>query len=412
MGMISPSAYSRKNYEYAALQYYFSIVIKEKKMRKIWIFAIVVGMLMCTNAFSEDGVTDDEILLGQSAALTGPAAALGTGMKAGLNAYFSKVNAEGGINGRKVRLVSKDDGYEPDRAIANTQSLIDQEKVFLLIGEVGTPTSKAVVPIAEKKNVPFFGPFTGAEFLRNPYKKYVTNVRCSYYQEMERLAQYLVDKKGFKRIACFYQNDGYGQAGLSGIKNALKNRSMELCATGTYERNTVAIKSGLLSIKKGKPDAIIMVGAYKPCAQFIKLAKKVGMKDTIYCNISFVGTEALMKELGAAGEGCIISQVVKYPWDTSVGLVNEYQAAMKKYQPNAKAGFVALEGYMVGKLFTMVAKNVNGDLTRENFLNTIAKTGTFELGGVSLKYSSTDNQGMDEVYLTVIKGGAIKPLQK
>jgi ABC-type branched-subunit amino acid transport system substrate-binding protein len=331
-------------------------------------------------------------------------------MQAGLTTYFSKVNEQGGINGRKIRLTSKDDGYEPDRAIKNTRELINEEKVFLLIGEVGTPTSKAVVPIAEVAKVPFFGPFTGAEFLRNPFKKYVINIRGSYYQEMERLAEHLVDKKKLKKIACFYQNDGYGQAGLNGIKIALNRRAMELVATGTYERNTIAVKSGLLKIRKAKPDAVVMVGAYKPCAEFIKLAKKVGMKNSIFCNISFVGSEALRKELGDAGEGCLISQVVKYPWDNSVPLVKEYASDMKKYQPDANIGFVSLEGYMVGKLFCMAVKAVTGDLTRESFISTVDNIGKFDLGGVILQFSSNDHQGMDEVFLTIIEGGMIKPL--
>lgn len=379
-------------------------------MKKWAVVLLIAGVFIWGNALAEDGVGSSEILLGQSCALTGPAQALGNGMQAGMNAYFAKINAEGGIQGRKVKLTSKDDGYEPDKAIKNTRELIDQEKVFLLIGEVGTPTSKAVVPIAEEAKVPFFGPFTGAEFLRNPFKKYVVNIRGSYYQEMERLAQYLVDEKGLKKIACFYQNDGYGQAGLSGIKIALEKRSMELAATGTYERNTVAIKSGLLKVRKAKPDAVIMVGAYKPCAEFIKMAKKVGMKDTLYCNISFVGSEALRKELGAAGEGCIISQVVKYPWDTSVALVKEYTEAMGKYQPSVKTGFVSLEGYMVAKLFGMVAKSVDGDLTRDKFLDAVGAGGTYDLGGVQLTYGANDHQGMDEVFLTVIKGDKVSPL--
>ena len=246
--------------------------------------------------------------------------------------------------------------------------------------------------------------------MRNPFKKYVVNVRGSYYQEMEKLAQYLVDQQGLKKIACFYQNDGYGNAGFSGIKIALKKRSMELVVTGTYERNTVAVKSGLLKIRKAKPDAVIMVGAYKPCATFIKQAKKVGMKDTLYCNISFVGTEALRKELGSAGEGCIISQVVNFPWDESIPFIKEHSAAMKKYQTSAKIGFVSLERYIVAKLFCMVAKSVKGDLTRENFISTIGSIGTFDLDGVSLKYGKDDHQGMDEIFLTVIKDDAIIPL--
>ena len=274
-------------------------------------------------------------------------------MHSGLEACFAKINDQGGIHHRKIRLVTKDDGYEPERAIGNIHELIENEKVFLLIGEVGTPTSKAVVPIAEAAKIPFFGPFTGAEFLRNPFRKYVVNVRGSYFQEMEKLVEYLVAKKGVKKIACFYQNDDYGQAGLKGLKRALEKRSIELAATGSYERNTTAVKAALLGIRKAEPEAVVMVGAYKPCAEFIKLARKFGMKDSLFCNISFVGTDALRKALGPDGEGCIVSQVVPLPWQASLDLVAEHQAAMKKYQPDADIGFISLEGYMVGKLFGM-----------------------------------------------------------
>ena len=379
-------------------------------MKNLTATIILFGIFLVGSAHAENGVTDTSISLGQSAALSGPAKDLGTNMKAGLEAAFAKVNDAGGIKGRKITLTSKDDGYEPDRAIKNTKELIEKSKVFLLIGEVGTPTSQAAVPIAEKAEVPFFGPFTGAEFLRNPFKKFVINVRGSYYQEMEKLAEYLVDNKGLKKIACFYQNDGYGQAGLNGIKIALQKRGLKLVETGTYERNTIAVKGGLLKIRKAKPDAVIMVGAYKPCAEFIKLAKKVGMKDTVYCNISFVGTSSLTNELGSAGEGAIISQVVNFPYDESVPLVEEYTAAMKKYKPNVKPGFVSLEGYMVGKLFAMAAQSVQGEFTRENFIKAIDAKGSFDLGGVNLTFSSNDHQGMDDIFLTIIENGKIKPL--
>ncbi len=381
-----------------------------KKITKVFFVFLLLFFGTTVSAMAENGVSASRIILGQSCALSGPAIALGTGMRAGLNAYFSKINATGGINGRQVKLISKDDGYEPQKAINNTHALLEQDKVFLLIGEVGTPTSKAVFPIIEKSDVPFFGPFTGAEFLRNPFKKQVINVRASYYQEMEKLAAYLVDQKKFTNIACFYQNDGYGQAGLKGIERALKKRSMKLSAMGTYERNTTAVKSGLLQIRKAHPDAIVMVGAYKPCAAFIKLAKKVGMTKTVFCNISFVGTKALKKALGPDGEGCIVSQVVPYPWDESIPLVKEYTSAMHKFQPNGSIGFVSLEGYMVGKLFCLAGQTVKGELTRTSLLQAIEQTGSFDLGGITLNFGPHDHQGMDKVFLTMISAGEIKPL--
>ena len=379
-------------------------------MTRYAVLVTVCILLTALPVMAENGVSPDQILLGQSCALTGPARDLGTNMKLGMNACFARINRAGGINGRKIRLISRDDGYEPEQAIKNTRQLLEKEAVFALIGEVGTPTSQAVVPIAEKAEVPFIGPFTGAEFLRNPFKKYVINIRGSYYQEMEKLAQYLVDSRGLKKIACFYQNDGYGQAGLSGIRLALKKRGIELAATGSYERNTVAVKSGLLRIRKVKPEAVVMVGAYKPCAEFIKLAGRVGMKDALFCNISFVGTSSLIKELGAVGEGVVVSQVVNFPFDSSIPVVREYTAALQQYQADAVPGFVSLEGYLVARFFSMALEQVQGEPTRQGFIDAVDNTGTFDLGGVVLRFSASDHQGMDEVFLTVIKDGQITPL--
>ncbi len=381
-------------------------------MKKIFKILLLSVFAFAGVAHAEEGVTANSITVGQSCALTGPSQELGTNLRAGIEAYFAKINEAGGIKGRKIVLISKDDGYEPGEAIKNVRELIEQDKVFMLIGGVGTPTAQAVVPIAEKAQIPFVGAFTGAEFLRNPFKKYVINVRGSYYQETERIAQYLVDEKGLKKIACFYQNDGYGQAGLSGIEIALKKRGLELVATGTYERNTVAVKSALLNIKKAGPDAVVMIGVYKPCAEFIKLAKQIGMQDTVYANISFVGTNSLAAELGAAGDGTIITQVVSFPDDESVPLVKEYREALKKYQPNFAPGFVSLEGYMVGKFFAMAVESLKGDLTRENFIQSVQETGSFDLGGIVLRYGPQDHQGMDDIFLTKIEGGQIKSLSK
>ena len=240
----------------------------------------------------------------------------------------------------------------------------------------------------------------------------VVNVRGSYYQEMERLAQFLVDQKGLKKIACFYQDDGYGRAGLSGINIALEKRGLKLAAEGTYTRNTTAIANGLKAIEGSQPDAVIMVGAYKPCAEFIKSAKKNdNLKDAYFCNISFVGTKNLVTELGAVGdEKCVISQVVPYPWDDSIALVKEYQDAMKAAGKAEEIGFVTLEGYMVAKFFSQALEKVEGEPTREKWLAAVSSTGTFDLGGISLVFGAQDHQGMDEVFLSHISGSKAIPL--
>ena len=351
-------------------------------------------------------------MFGQSAAFDGPAAALGLGMREGILASFNEANAAGGVNGRRLELVSYDDGYEPEKAIANTKRLINENGVFALVGEVGTPTSNAAQPIATEAGVPFIGPFTGAAFLRNPSLGNVINVRGSYDQETEAWIEHLTTDLGVSRIAILYQDDTFGRAGLSGVSKAMEKRGMKLVAEGTYERNTTAVKTALLAIRKADPEAVVMVGAYKPCAEFIKLARRLKL-DAVFVNISFVGANALAKELGEDGKGVVVTQVVPFPGDTSIPLVARYQKALKAANPDAQIGFVSLEGYMVGRLVVEALGKVKGPVTRAGLLSTIKEVGTFDLGGITLAYGPDDNQGMDQVFLTVIQAdGSFKPVDR
>src|SRR5581483_10891809 len=175
----------------------------------------------------------------------------------------------------------------------------------------------------------------------------------------------------------FYQDDAFGQAGLTGVKRALEKRHMELVAEGSYERNTTAVKTALLAIKKAEPEAVIMIGAYKPCAEFIKLARQVKLEAT-FVNISFVGSDALAKELGPAGAGVVITQVVPFPGDTSIPVVKRYQAALKANNPDAQPGFVSLEGYLVGRAIVAGLEKVDGELTRQSMMEAVRKAGSFD----------------------------------
>ncbi len=355
-----------------------------------------------TPARAEDGVTADKIVLGQVAALEGPAAALGLGMRQGLAAAFAEANQAGGVNGRKIELVSVNDGYEPDKSIVAAKTLIDQDKVFALIGSVGTPTAAAIEPITAEAGVPFIGAFSGAEFLREPFKPNVINVRASYFQETETMVEHLTKDLGAKRIAIFYQDDAFGQVGLAGVKRALDKRGMALAAEGTYERNTTAVKGALLSIMKGSPDAVIMIGAYAPCAEFIRLARATNL-HAAFINISFVGSDAFAQALGPAGTDVIVTQVVPFPEDMAVPLVVQYQNALRSLDATARPGFVSLEGYAVGRLFIALLEKVQGDVTRAALLEAEAKSGGIDLGGFKLSYGPGNNRGSDRVFLTVIR---------
>jgi branched-chain amino acid transport system substrate-binding protein len=377
------------------------------KLALTGVFAVA---LLAAPAFAADpGVSADKIVLGQAAPLEGPASALGIGMRDGMLAAFAEQNAKGGVKGRKIELKSRDDGYEPNKSIEASKQLLNDDKVFALVGPVGTPTSLAVVPIAAEANVPFIGPFTGVEALRNPYKPNVINVRASYFQETEAWIERLTKDLKIERISILFQDDSFGRAGLAGVQKAMEKRNMKLASEGAYERNTTAVRSALLEIRKGNPQAVVMVGAYKPCAEFIKLAKQIKM-DAVFVNISFVGADALAAELGDAGEGVIVSQVVPFPSDTSIPLVASYQAALKSV-PNAAPGFVSLEGYMVGRLVIQALDKLSGEPTRKDLLAALS-SGTYDLGGVKLTFGANDSQGSDEVFLTVIdKGGKFKAVK-
>ncbi len=360
------------------------------------------------SALADPGVAGDKIVFGQSAALEGPAAALGTGMRDGILAAFAEANKAGGVQGRKLELISVDDGYEPNRSIEATRKLIETDQVFALIGSVGTPTSSATQPIATEAGVPFIAPFTGAEFLRTPFKPNVVNVRASYFQETEAMVERLTKDRNISKIAILYQDDGFGRAGLAGVQKALEKRNMKLVAEGTFERNTVAVKSALLSIRKGDPEAVILIGPYKPCAEFIKLSRQVKL-DALFMTLSFVGSNALARELGKDGAGVAITQVVPFPEDRSVPLVARYQDALKASNPAAEPGFVSLEGYMAGRLVAAALEKISGEPSRKALTETILG-GTFDLGGVTLTYGPQDNQGMDQVFLTIIQpDGTFKP---
>ena len=344
------------------------------------------------------GVTDSEIVLGQSAALSGPAAQLGQDMRDGALLYFQHVNAQGGIHGRRIVLKTLDDGYEANRAAANTRKLIDDDKVFALFGYVGTPTSAASMPIFTQAKVPFVGPFTGAESLRNPMNPYIFNVRASYFDETEAIVQHL-SAMGIDRIAIFYQDDAYGQAGLAGVERALKKRNLGLIARGTVERNTVQVAKAVAAIGKADPQAVIMISAYTSCAAFIKQMKAAGMNPTFW-NVSFVGSKALAEELGPDGRGVEISQVMPFPWDTAIPVVKEYRHLAE--QAKVEPGFGTLEGYIAAKVMAEGLRRAGKKLDREGFVKAMESMSDYDAGGFKVSYGAATRSGSKFVDLTII----------
>lgn len=354
------------------------------------------------------GVFESRVVFGQSAAFTGPAQALGHAMRAGIEAAFHERNQAGGVHGRMLELVTKDDRYEPGFAYANTRDLIRKEKVFALIGEVGTPTSRSAARLVDSEAVPFLAPFTGAGFLRNAELASVVNLRASYAQETEHMVERLTEDLGVTRIAVMYQNDSYGQSGLNGVVEALGRRGLEPAATWYYERNSTAVKAAVFHIAAASPEAVIMIGAYQPVAKAILLLRTE--IDPVFLAVSFVGSNALARELGDEASGVYITQVVPAPDDSGTPAVAEYLAALNSSDASAEPGFVSLEGYLAGRL-AIAGLEACEALTRECFLAALRTPDSIDLSGISLRYGPGDNQGSDEVILTVIDDvGRIVPV--
>ena len=356
------------------------------------------------------GVTGERVLFGQSAAFSGPARELGLGMQRGIQAAFQEANERGGVHGRRLELVSLDDAYEPEAAVVNTLQLIEEEKVFALIGAVGTPTSRSATPVAAEAEVPYIAPFTGAAFLRDPAWDNIINLRASYQQETEEMVARLTGDLGIDRIAVMYQDDSFGRDGYQGVRLALARRGMEPVAIGLYPRNTAAVKTALLDLRQGDPQAVIMIGAYQPVSTLISWARHTGM-DAVFLTVSFVGSNALAQALGDTGADVVVTQVVPFPTNDALPVVASYQNALSAHAPDAVPGFVSLEGYLAGRLAIEGLERCGAELSRNCFLDALRSTGTVDIDGFELRYGEGDSQGSDEVFMTALgDDGAYYPV--
>jgi branched-chain amino acid transport system substrate-binding protein len=394
---------------------------------RAWRGAILVLLLSllagCHSADSEAlndtrrlGISDTEILIGASLALSGHAGYLGTETLHGAMAYIEHINAAGGIHGRTLRVIAYDDGYDPPRCVYNTQRLLIDDQVFALFCYVGTPTTVKILPLVAEARIPLVGMFTGAHALRDPLQPYVINVRASYYQETGAAVRHLVAELGLKRIGVFYQYDAYGFDGLRGTELALKSYGLVPVATGTYIRGTVDVAEGLARIQAAAAEAVVMIGTYEPCARFIQSAREKGYTP-VFQNVSFVGAEALIRLLGHQTEGVLITQVVPPPEPVpsrpELWGIREYIDLLKRHFPEDSPNFVGLEGYLNARVLVEGLKRAGRDLDRESFIRAIESIQSLDLGVASpLSFSASDHQGLERVYLTHVKDGFFQWLQE
>jgi len=364
-------------------------------LKKIVFFLILLFLLFLT--FKDKIYNNESIVLGASLPKSGIIKAWGIAVDAGANSYFKYANEMGLIQDKKIKFITYDDKYEPELTVKNVNKLIYEDKAFALFGFVGTPTVKKVLPLISDENIPFIAPFTGASFLREMNSENFINFRSSYSEEIEKLVAHLYEKKKLKKFAVFYQNDNYGEEGYISLLEALKKRNLKLAAEGTYKRNTLSIRHAFQEIKDAKPEVIMMVGAYKANALFIKKAKEdFNLKDTIFCNISFGDANAMLKELENT-DNLLFSQVVPSYLDSSVPIIKEYHDLMTRYYPGISYGFISLEAFLAAKSVVHALQAVSGDITQNKFLKELKSLRPQVIKGLNIQYKNT--QLHNQVYL-------------
>lgn len=374
------------------------------------------GSLLFTNNLHsagvvEQGISDTKILVGSSSPLTGHASYLGQGVVTGLNIYFKYINSQGGIFGRTIELVAYDDDYNPPLMISNVTKMNNEDKVFALIGLVGTPTTLAVVGFCQDHKIPLLFSVTGAIELRKPVKKYIMNLRPSYWDECATAVDYFI-KHGKKRFAVFFQNDAYGLNGRNGVERRLIKYDLNLISEASYIRGVSDVKDQVQEIHKYNPDVVIMIGTADACSAFVKEAVRMGMKDVWFSNVSFVGSHELAKQIQHSKAKVFVTEVFPSPKDTSLPAVREYRQLMATYYPEIEPNPLALEGFLSAKLFVEAMKRKGNNPDRESLITILEDMHDVDIGiGENVNFSSIDHQGLDRVYITRIENGKIIYLQ-
>lgn len=371
----------------------------------LWIMA-VASLGLAQSQTTTPGVKDGQILIGSCAALDGPARFLGLQTVTGATAYLNRINAQGGVHGRKIQLLAFDDGYEPDKAETCFKRLM-AENIFAAGFFVGTPTAARYVPLAQKNNVPVVGLFTGAQLLYEPLKHEVINVRASYYDETREAINNLWGVLGIRKIGVIRQDDAFGAAVLDGVKLAMNKYHAAPVALGTFARNTMDVDSGIAAVRAANPEAVMLVGPYAPVAEIIKKAHASGWRP-LFLTVSFVGTEKFITEAGVDAEGTIITQVVPPYSRVDLPTIALYLETLKKYYPGQEPTFVSLEGFVDAMVLVEGLKRAGKNPTREGFIAAVESIHNQDVGlGIKLvlNYGPARHKGFEGVYTTVVRNG-------
>ena len=360
---------------------------------------VATALLASTSSLAEPGVTNDAITLGQSTALSGPLGDLGQEVLKGSKAYFDALNARGGINGRKIVLIAKDDAYDPKITVENVEAFIAGGETFALFGTFGTPNNEALIPVALKAGMPVLMPYTGAPSIRKPELVGVFNLRASYADEAEKLIQHLTTI-GFKKIGIAYQNNSFGKEVLTAATAALEQRQLKPVAAVSVENNASDAAAAATKLLAAQPDALVLGLAGKPTIEVIKNVNQSRKGLQMYA-LSVLATAGNLKALGNDGSGVAISQVVPFPSNTVMPLVRDYQQAMKAAGVN-EFSHLSLEGYLNARVVAEGIRRAGRNLSRESLITSLQSINRMDMGGMEIGFGKGASSASKFVELTVI----------
>jgi len=365
-----------------------------------WLRIVAGGFVA---SFAIGSFAADEIVIGQVAPLSGVLADTGKDMVLGAKIYFDQVNEQGGIHGRKIRHVVKDDGYKVDDTVRLTKEVIENDNAIALIGFAGTGNVAELLnrKVLEDAKIALVAPYTGGEVLRTPFNPYIFHIRAGYADEAEGIVNHLL-MLNMKRIGVMYQDDPFGKAGLAGVEAALKRRNLQLAATGAYEKNTDNVSDAVKAIAKANPQAVVMISVNKSTAAF---SKQIRAASTVaqLVNISVVNPKEIARLIGADNaRGIGVAQVMPYPQSPTTAIVREYQQAMKKYAPSAELSYTSFEEFIGAKVLVEGIRRAGKTPTRPGVIEALETLSAFDTGGFTVRFSPTSRIGSRFVEITVI----------
>jgi len=345
-----------------------------------------------------------DLVVGQSLPLTGNLSVMSQQSRLGADIYFAHVNAQGGVNGAKIRHVVLDDAHEPDAAVRNARSLIDDERAVALVAFAGTASVEELLRqrVLVPRNVALVGPTTGAASLRLPTQNNLFHVRAGYADEAEHLVNNLASL-GVRRVGVFRQSDALGAAGLSGVEMALARRKLKLEGIAQYERGSVNVEAAAVELRRTEPEAIVLVAGSAPVAAFARRYRALGGTAHLLTMSDADHTEVLGLAGLVAMRGMSFSQVVPFPAGGSRPIAREYQAMLLQYGPqDARPTYSGLESYISAKVLVEALKRAGGNPSPGQVVAALEQLEHFDAGGYLVSFSRANRIGSRYVDFTVM----------